>query len=628
MLKKCVCLMLLVSGQDAYSQELDYCENGSYGNQFLWIDALMSGEFFNSTGPYHNNYGDQDHLYIGYDDQSHQVIQWQTGPNELVLVPGRLDQPWMDAYPSHWQVWIDFNQDLIFAHDERVLALSGLSMLVETVDLSDLVVDGELTTRMRVSSGLFENAPSCGSIDLGEVEDYTVSIDATVLHVPDIYGSIQEAIDAAQAGDKIVVHDGVYAESLLIDKPLTLTSVNGPGNTNITGVPTEPTIVVMAPDVTIQGFDLSGERQVDLAGIHFTPGADRGLIKNVDCGVEISAETDYNNIHIDHADDVKIDQLHCVNRGARGVYADRSSGIHITNSTLNGHIKNGISFILVDDGLIENNVLNNNLSAGLSLKASNGNVITNNLCDDNRFGMSIGDSVDLLITKNRCNRSSSFGLYITQVEHSLFQDNLIADSGDQGVLLKESNLVTFQGNTVKGGFDFGLHVLDSFDLEINENTFETNREYALMVERMDQSLVSDNLWINNFGMIKYSFAFGNVFTGNSSANDIVGGASRCRINATRSSNNMFYLNEFNWTKGGKICLSSSDQSSWTSVDSFTYEFGGQTWTGQLGNYYHNADHFDVDGDGVAELAHPVHVGPTVDTRPLAQLLSFYLLQQP
>ncbi|MBA7470173.1 hypothetical protein ES707_05451 [subsurface metagenome] len=65
----------------------------------------------------------------------------------------------------------------------------------------------------------------------------SVPVAAADLSVPDPYGKIQDAIDAAIAGDTIIVSDGIYEESLVVNTAnLTLESVNGRGSTTIRNV--------------------------------------------------------------------------------------------------------------------------------------------------------------------------------------------------------------------------------------------------------------------------------------------------------------------------------------------------------------------------------------------------------
>ena len=90
--------------------------------------------------------------------------------------------------------------------------------------------------------------------------------------------TIQDAVDAAAPGDKIVVTNGVYqtgareGNRVAVTKPVTVRSVNGPGATSIVGSgPTGPTAVrcvYLTNGATLAGFTLTnGAAQIDGGGV-------------------------------------------------------------------------------------------------------------------------------------------------------------------------------------------------------------------------------------------------------------------------------------------------------------------------------------------------------------------------
>ena len=92
--------------------------------------------------------------------------------------------------------------------------------------------------------------PSAGSARESEVTSSSATI-----YVPDDYPTIQAAVDAASAGDTIIVRDGTYIENIEVDKSLTIQSENGPDSTIVQAEDSGDNVFSVTADyVEISGF--------------------------------------------------------------------------------------------------------------------------------------------------------------------------------------------------------------------------------------------------------------------------------------------------------------------------------------------------------------------------------------
>lgn len=207
---------------------------------------------------------------------------------------------------------------------------------------------------------------------------------AAIIHVPEDYKSIQQAIDMAAPGDEVVVKEGVYRENLLIQKPLALKSEAGASSTLIQAADeSRPSIKIdKAVNATVAGFSAtgslvagvltSGASNVTITGCQFTDNGS-GMIMH---GTSNSTLTD--NISNSNTQ--------------YGLYMEKSHNNRIERNTASLNRDKGF-FISNSDGnrIVANNV-NLNSWDGIMLYASTGNTITGNKTLRNTYGIVISES--------------------------------------------------------------------------------------------------------------------------------------------------------------------------------------------------------------------------------------------
>jgi hypothetical protein len=94
--------------------------------------------------------------------------------------------------------------------------------------------------------------------------------EAATHYVPDNFATIQAAIDAASAGDTIMVRPGTYYENLTISKPLNLVSTDGPEVTTIDGGAKGRVIYYNGDPArgTLDGFTVTNGKAYNGGGIY------------------------------------------------------------------------------------------------------------------------------------------------------------------------------------------------------------------------------------------------------------------------------------------------------------------------------------------------------------------------
>lgn len=223
------------------------------------------------------------------------------------------------------------------------------------------------------------------------------------------YSTIQLAIDNASSGDTVYVYNGLYNETLVINKTIDLigedvnnTIING----NLSGNQTGDVVIVTADSVTISGFTIKNGGGGDW-----------------DAGIDIH-----------NAKHCSIINNNVSSNGNVGIFARYSINISIENNYLFSNIWHGIYFYSSHNNSIVNNTLIQN---NIKLYASKYNLIENNL----------------LIGPSKTEQMSGINMHYACNENKIFYNNIRNWTGN-GIKIHYSH----DNNISKNKIDNNGHV--------------------------------------------------------------------------------------------------------------------------------------------------------------------------
>lgn len=288
----------------------------------------------------------------------------------------------------------------------------------------------------------------------------------------------------APAGTLIKVPAGLYRGPFLVDRPLHL---RGEPGSHLQGDGATHTVSVVAPDVTIEGFELSGsglDLGKDHAAIHVT--GPRAVIANNRIhhslhGVYVrqadGARIEGNTILGTETTLEPVDPLAAAGTPSEGELCEvdlnqnqRGNGVHIWNSSHHVVARNvirqtrdGVYFSFVDRSEVRGNDIEG-VRYGLHYMYSDENHFEGNVFRDNAAGAAIMSSKNIVLRRNQflANRSHrAYGILLQTVDGTTLEENRIAGN-TIGVFFESGHGNRLVGNTIANNH-IGIHVSDSSD---------------------------------------------------------------------------------------------------------------------------------------------------------------------
>ena len=287
-------------------------------------------------------------------------------------------------------------------------------------------------------------------------------------------GTLQRAIDAASAGDTLLLTAGTYTGSINIDRRLVLSGQGG--DSVIDGEGSSHVILVSAPDVIVQGITIrhSGEAAEDEnSGIFITDQGDRALIHNN------HLEDNLIGVYLKGPDSVIVrdneiigSQFHRMNDRGNGVYLWNTPGSVIRDNV----IRFGRDGIFVNgsrDNIFSGNHMSD-LRFAVHYMYAHDSEVSNNISVNNHVGFAIMFSDRIVATNNISSGDTERGLFFNAANYSAIAGNRVVGA-EKCVFVYNANYNQINGNSFER-CQIGIHfTAGSEKNEIYANAFIDNR---------------------------------------------------------------------------------------------------------------------------------------------------------
>ncbi|MFQ6119992.1 MAG: NosD domain-containing protein, partial [Methanosarcinales archaeon] len=191
------------------------------------------------------------------------------------------------------------------------------------------------------------------------------------------YTRIQDAINAASAGDMILVYSGTYNENVNVNKQIILRGVGMPV---VDAGGSGSAITLSADGITLEGFMATNASIYPYSGINVTSN-----------NSAITGNNASNNFN--------------------GIYLGYSSNIKLINNIASKNNEFGIYLMVSSYNTLDNHNASKN-TEGIYLQNSNYNTLNNNNASNNFWGIRMYISSYNTLNKNNANSNKLYGIYL------------------------------------------------------------------------------------------------------------------------------------------------------------------------------------------------------------------------
>lgn len=314
--------------------------------------------------------------------------------------------------------------------------------------------------------------------------------------------SIQDAVNAANCGDIILVQSGIYYENILINKPLTLKTADSDSFDVIIQPENFSNHIfhITSSNTSIIGFKLTGkEDNRSLSGIYLDS-ADYCLIQNntisnVEDGILLSSS---------HKNEIEGNFL----------FSNTLHGTNISNSNSNTLSENKLfnnRYGIIVQSSTHNTISNNNASAnenyGIALLNANDNAVKENIAAKNKYGICLTSSFGNKVENNNVVTNAFSGAILWKSEDNIFENNNLSFNGESGLsFITQNRNNEILNNEISHNNIYGI-LLDSNEGNIIRNNTLIDNEKGIQVKKTADNQFSANTIDDRLTLEKITYAF-------------------------------------------------------------------------------------------------------------------------
>lgn len=327
------------------------------------------------------------------------------------------------------------------------------------------------------------------------------------------FNSVQQGIDAAFAGDTVIVHGGLYREgNIKITKPLTLLGAGWPV---LDGEKKYEVLSIRSDHVTVQGFKVksSGHSALeDMGGIKVYNSQHVVISGN-------ELEDNFFGIYLQYSQNCIVKDNRIVAYATEeqaignGIHCWKSDTLQIIGNHVIGH-RDGIYFEFVKRSVIWRNISEKNIRYGLHFMFSHDDDYINNIFRENGAGVAVMFTKNVKMINNTFEDNwgdAAYGLLLKEISDSHIYNNKFLRN-TSGIFMEGTNRIILERNTFKDngwGMKIQASCMDNV-IRFNNflrNTFDVSTNGSLVLNKFEHNYWDKyegyDLDKNNIGDIPY-----------------------------------------------------------------------------------------------------------------------------